>query len=114
MEEDVVVRKPDERAMTDFRCPRAEHPPAVHVVLIRYFHSRHRTVELRSTAAVQEAAPLTRAGSGDAVAPLQGVPMTVNESLKVAVLHTTSGNPSFRTYVADADATVVQRLGAQP
>jgi hypothetical protein len=28
MEEDVVVRKPGERAMRDFRCPRAEHPRA--------------------------------------------------------------------------------------
>ena len=32
MQADVVVRKPGERAMRDFRCPRAEHLRAAHAV----------------------------------------------------------------------------------
>jgi amidase len=36
--------------------------------------------------------------------------MTIKESFNVAGLHTTWGNPAFREYVADWDATVVQRL----
>jgi amidase len=36
--------------------------------------------------------------------------MTVKEALNVAGLHTTWGDPAFRTFVADSDATVVSRL----
>ena len=36
--------------------------------------------------------------------------MTVKDAFHVAGLHTTWGNPAFRDYVADWDATVVQRL----
>ena len=36
--------------------------------------------------------------------------MTIKESFNVAGLHTTWGNPAFKDYVADRDATVVRRL----
>jgi amidase len=36
--------------------------------------------------------------------------MTVKEAFNVAGLHTTWGNPAFKDYVADADASVVRRL----
>jgi len=36
--------------------------------------------------------------------------MTVKDSFNVRGLHTTWGNPQFRDYVADSDATVVERL----
>lgn len=41
---------------------------------------------------------------------LHGVPMTIKESFNVAGLHTTWGNPAFKDFVADADATVPRRL----
>jgi amidase len=67
-------------------------------------------VELRRDAALQEAAAADQAiARGDSMA-LMGVPMTVKESFNVAGMHTTWGNPAFKDYVADADATVVQRL----
>lgn len=49
---------------------------------------------------------------GDEVGPLHGVPLTVKESFNVAGMATTWGNPAFAGYVADWDATVVQRLRA--
>jgi amidase len=69
-------------------------------------------VELRSEEALQEAAEIDRASvrSDSARRPLHGVPMTVKESFNVAGLHTTWGNPAFKDYVADADATLVRRL----
>ena len=67
-------------------------------------------VELRSEAALEEAAVADRAIADGAEGPLLGVPMTIKESFNVAGLHTTWGNPAFKDYVADWDATVVQRL----
>lgn len=68
-------------------------------------------VELRREAALQEAAAADKAiARGDDVGPLHGVPMTIKDSFNVAGLHTTWGNPVFRDYVADWDATIVRRL----
>jgi amidase len=67
-------------------------------------------VELRSEAALQEAAAADRAIADGAAGPLVGVPMTIKESFNVAGMHTTWGNPAFKDYVADRDASVVQRL----
>jgi amidase len=64
-------------------------------------------VELRADQALSEAELADRAG---AAGPLRGVPITVKEALNVAGLHTTWGNPAFRDYVADWDATAVARL----
>jgi amidase len=64
-------------------------------------------VELRADEALSEASLADQAG---AAGPLHGVPITVKEALNVAGLHTTWGNPVFRHYVADWDATVVARL----
>jgi oligopeptide transport system ATP-binding protein len=51
---------------------------------------------------------------GDRVGPLHGVPMTIKEAFNVAGLHTTWGNPDFKEFVADQDATVVRRLRPDP
>jgi amidase len=68
-------------------------------------------VELRREAALREAAAADQAiARGDQVGPLHGVPMTVKDSFNVAGMHTTWGNPAFKEFVADADATVVRRL----
>jgi amidase len=68
-------------------------------------------VELRREAALQEAAAADEAiVRGGQVGPLHGVPMTVKDSFDVAGLHTTWGNPAFKDFVADTDATVVRRL----
>jgi amidase len=67
-------------------------------------------VELRLEAALQEAAAADQAIAQGVLRPLQGVPMTIKESFNVAGLHTTWGNPAFKDYVADSDATVVRRL----
>jgi amidase len=68
-------------------------------------------VELRREAALQEATTadeaITRGGD---VGPLHGVPMTIKDSFNVAGLHTTWGNPAFKDFEADSDATVAQRL----
>ncbi|MER7245453.1 amidase family protein [Kribbella sp. NPDC000426] len=78
-----------------------------------------RIVDDKTINAVVEILPdyaLAEADAADAVAPsqpvgpLHGVPMTVKDCLNVAGMHTTWGNPAFAEYVADADATVVQRL----
>ncbi|WP_432892042.1 amidase family protein [Kribbella sp. CA-245084] len=56
---------------------------------------------------------LAAADAADAtppVGPLHGVPMTVKDCLNVAGMRTTWGNPAFAEYVADQDATVVERL----
>jgi amidase len=67
--------------------------------------------ELRRDAALQEAAAADKAAArGDDVGPLHGVPMTIKDSFNVAGAHTTWGNPAFKDYVADSDATVVRRL----
>jgi amidase len=68
-------------------------------------------VELQPEAAIQEAVTADQAIADGAVqGPLHGVPMTIKDSFNVAGLHTTWGNPAFKDYVADTDATVVQRL----
>lgn len=68
-------------------------------------------VELRREAALREAAAADEAvARGERTGPLHGVPMTVKEALNVAGLHTTWGEPAFREFVADRDATVVARL----
>jgi amidase len=68
-------------------------------------------VELRREAALREAGAADEATArGGEVGPLHGVPMTIKEAFNVAGLHTTWGNPAFREFVADADATVVRRL----
>jgi amidase len=68
-------------------------------------------VELRGEGALRDAAAadelLARAGEAG---PLHGVPMTIKDSFNVAGLHTTWGNPAFKDFVADSDATVVRRL----
>ena len=67
-------------------------------------------VELRREAALREAAAADSTRSGVERGPLHGVPITVKEALDVAELHTTWGNPAFREWVAERDATVVRRL----
>src|SRR6266508_195958 len=68
-------------------------------------------VELRREAALQEAAAAdATTARGDDAGPLHGVPMTIKDSFNVAGLHTTWGNPAFKDFVADSDATVVRRL----
>jgi amidase len=68
-------------------------------------------VELRRETALQEAAAADEATArGDEAGPLHGVPMTIKDSFNVAGLHTTWGNPAFKSFVADWDATVARRL----
>jgi amidase len=68
-------------------------------------------VELRSEAALQEAGAADAAiVEGKDVGPLHGVPMTIKDSFNVAGMPTTWGNPAFKDFVADWDATVVRRL----
>jgi amidase len=73
--------------------------------------SVNAVVELRREAALAEATAADAAiAHSDDRGPLHGVPMTVKDSFNVAGLHTTWGNPAFKDYVADQDATVVRRL----
>jgi amidase len=68
-------------------------------------------VELRREEALHDAAAADEAiAGGEDVGPLHGVPMTIKDSFNVAGMHTTWGNPAFKDYVADTDATVVGRL----
>src|SRR5215208_4871377 len=68
-------------------------------------------VELRREAALREAVAADEATTrGDDVGPLHGVPMTIKDSFNVAELHSTWGNPAFKDFVADSDATVAGRL----
>ena len=68
-------------------------------------------VALRRDAALREAAAADAATArGDELGALHGVPMTIKESFNVAGLPTTWGNPAFKDFVADWDATVVRRL----
>jgi amidase len=67
-------------------------------------------VELRRDAALREAAAADRAIAEGGMGPLLGVPITIKDSFNVAGLHTTWGNPAFKDYVAERDATAVQRL----
>jgi amidase len=67
-------------------------------------------VELRADEALKQATAADRATFEGVIGPLHGVPMTIKDSFNVAGLHTTWGNPQFKDYVADWDATVVRRL----
>jgi amidase len=68
-------------------------------------------VEVRREEALRRAAAADEAiARGGELGPLHGVPMTVKDSFNVAGLHTTWGNPVFKDFVPDWDATVVQRL----
>ena len=67
-------------------------------------------VELRTEAALAEADAADTAIMRGPVGPVHGLPMTVKDSFNVVGLHTTWGNPDFRGYVADSDATLVKRL----
>jgi amidase len=68
-------------------------------------------VEVRPEAALRAAAAADQAmARGSTVGPWHGLPMTIKDCFSVAGLHTTWGNPAFKDYVADWDATVVQRL----
>ena len=68
-------------------------------------------VETRPEFALQTAADADEAiAAGRSVGPLHGVPMTIKECFNVTGLRTTWGNPAFADYVADWDATVVERL----
>jgi amidase len=68
-------------------------------------------VELRREAALREAVAADEATArGVDVGPLHGVPVTIKDSFNVAELHTTWGNPAFKDFVADSDATVARRL----
>src|SRR5215211_5087433 len=68
-------------------------------------------VELRREAALQEALAADEAiARGDAAGPLHGIPMTIKDSFNVAGLHTTWGNPAFKDFSANSDATVARRL----
>src|ERR671910_953433 len=68
-------------------------------------------VELRREAALREAIAADEATArGDVAGPLHSVPVTVKDSFNVTGLHTTWGNPAFKDFVADRDATVAGRL----
>jgi amidase len=68
-------------------------------------------VEVRAEAALRAASVADEAfARGEAAGPLHGLPMTIKDCFSVAGQHTTWGNPAFKDYVADWDATVVQRL----
>jgi amidase len=67
-------------------------------------------VELRAEAALEDAAAADGAPENTVTQPLHGVPITVKETFDVAGLHTTWGNPAFKEYVAENDATLVARL----
>ncbi len=72
--------------------------------------SLNAVVELRREEALQDASMADKQlVSGDR-GPLLGVPITINEAFNVAGMHTTWGDPAFRDYVAESDATVVRRL----
>ncbi len=68
-------------------------------------------VETRAEFALRAADAADAAvAEGREVGPLHGVPMTIKECFNVAGMRTTWGNPAFAEYVADRDATVVERL----
>jgi amidase len=73
--------------------------------------SLNSVVELRREAALREAEAADEAiARGSLKGPLHGVPVTVKEAIQVAGMRSTWGNPAFKDFVADTDATVVQRL----
>jgi amidase len=72
--------------------------------------SVNAVVELRADEALEEAKGADRAIAAGGAGPLLGVPVTIKEAFNVAGLHTTWGNPEFKDYLADWDATAVSRL----
>ncbi len=66
--------------------------------------------EVRGEEALREAAAADQAIARGEQGPLLGVPMTVKDGFNVRGLRTTWGNPQFKDYVPNDDATVVQRL----
>jgi amidase len=68
-------------------------------------------VELQRDVALLKAAAADKASArNEDSGPLHGVPMTIKDSFDVAGLHTTWGNPAFKDFMTDSDATVAQRL----
>lgn len=53
-----------------------------------------------------------RRAAGEALGPLDGIPMTVKESYDIAGAPTTWGVPEFRNNIAERDSAVVERLRA--
>jgi amidase len=72
--------------------------------------SLNAVVELRREQALREALMADEQLADDDRGPLLGVPITIKEAFNVAGMHTTWGNPACKDYVADSDATVVERL----
>jgi amidase len=72
--------------------------------------SLNAVIELRREAALKEAVMADGQLADGPRGPLLGVPITIKEAFNVAGMHTTWGNPAFKDYVADSDATVVERL----
>jgi amidase len=72
--------------------------------------SLNAVVELRREEALQDAVMADEQLADGPRGPLLGVPITIKEAFNVAGMHTTWGNPAFKDYVADSDATVVERL----
>jgi amidase len=72
--------------------------------------SLNAVVELRREEALEEALMADEQLADGDRGPLLGVPITIKEAFNVAGMHTTWGNPGFKDYVADSDATVVERL----
>jgi amidase len=72
--------------------------------------SLNAIVELRDHEALTVADALDREIAAGSKRPLLGVPVTVKEAFNVAGMKTTSGNPAFKDYSANSDATVVARL----
>jgi amidase len=67
-------------------------------------------VELRAEEALEEAEGADREIAAGGTRSLLGMPVTIKEAFNVSGLHTTWGNPAFKDYVADWDATAVSRL----
>ncbi|HEY2506578.1 MAG TPA: amidase family protein [Streptosporangiaceae bacterium] len=64
----------------------------------------------RAAAAAADQATARAAGSGERLAPLHGLPMTVKDTWQTAGLITTSGAPRLAQFVPEADATCIARL----
>jgi len=95
-------RRVSSRELVDSAISRIEAlDPKINAVVVRDFE-RARTAADAADAALAK---------GESRA-LLGVPMTVKEHYAVAGLPTTRGDPKYRDWKADVDASVVQRLKA--